>query len=470
MINLASLSERKEFLDKIEDGPNRRRKEESIKRFDVYSERQGGYIEAKLREEFDPSTVDKMRKFKSINLCPKIIKELSAVYKEEPVRAFSLDRRDLNENQQKQIDNLYKYSKFDTKIKRANRFYKLHSQGTIQVVPQDGVLSLRVLQPHQYDVIESDENPERAMAYVVSAPFQKEETAKYLWWSAEYNFITDRGGNILSEVTENPFKVLPFVDFSIEKDFEYWIKNGSNVVEFALEFAVLLSDTANINRLQGYSQAIITSVNKPSNISVGPQKVLYLALDPDRPDTRPTFEFSTPSPDMSASLSLLETYLKLFLSSSGVDSDAISAKETGSRYASGIDRLLAMVESFDTSLDDLDLFRGIEEELFSLMTKISNSYQGSLSSPLIDALKISEIPEETQMTVQFSEPTMIQSISEQEDSVIKRLRNKLIPYKKALMKLYDLDELGAEKMKREIEGDPWEIKNLDSTENISKGD
>lgn len=485
MIDVTSLEYRKQILKDIKSDENKARKRESLKRYEVLSKRHEPYVLEKLRQEFDEDTVSNMRKIMSINLSETVVNEKASLYQSEPERNYSSASGELKENVLAQIKELNNLAKIDVKMKSANKKHKFQNQGTIQVIPTGGVVGLRILQPHHFDVIPSEIDPETAEVYIISsldrstnmpsasgASYQlpissdgnnqsiadqddyKKSLERYTWWTKDHNFITDGNGDIvLTETYDNPIKELPFVDFSIEKDYEYWCRYGSEIVEFTLDFALLLSDTANINRMQGYSQAVITSEELPKSVRVGPNEIIHLKLDPQRTEAKPSFEFATPNPDMQSSLQFLDIVVNLFLTSIGADPKVISAKGDGKKYASGIDRLLAMLERFEASKDDMDLFRGVEERVFKLMVKWSNLFQGTTDNPLVPKLQQAVIPEDTEMTIKYVEPQMIQSKSETEDSVIKRMKSKLISWKRALMEIYDIDEDKAEEMKKEINED-----------------
>ena len=140
------------------------------------------------------------------------------------------------------------------------------------------------------------------------------------------------------------------------KDFEYWVREVHNVVPFTIDLGVHISDTSDINRLQGYSQSVISSVDQPSVQNLGPHRSLWLQQDPNS-DVQPTFQFVSPSPDLNASIKLLETYINLFLTSNGIYPKTVSGTADAPRFGSGLERLLAMIEKFEATKDDITLFR-----------------------------------------------------------------------------------------------------------------
>lgn len=483
---------------------NKQRKEESLRRFEIYRQRQRQFILDRLENEFSVQTVREMRTITSINLTKRIIDEMASLYKKCPEREYS----DATEAQAEYLDNLYKFSMADVKLKQANRFYKLEDQCAIQVLPKEGKLEMRVLMPHHYDVIPDPMNPEKPLAYILNildktelfsetsgnqdlakAPTGGEKTRyqdynnqkigdpedykdkaqRYVWWTKDYNFVTNENGTIidmqtgaaLENLTEddpritNPLGKLPFVDVALEKDFEYWVRSSNGVVDFNIDFGVLLSDTANINRLQGYSQAVISSVSVPRDMHVGPHSVLHLPLDPNNPDVTPSFQFATPSPDMASSLELLEVYVRFFLTSQGQDPKTVSGKAEGQGFSSGIERLLSLVEKFEASQDDMDLFKYVEYQVFELFKDWSDVLLNvpEEAGGLKDEYNQVRLSDSIKLNVTYEKPMMLQTQTEREDSAIKLMNAGLLSRVEALMDLRGVDEDMAREIAERIDNE-----------------
>lgn len=474
---------RKTIIDEIESDENKRRKAEHVKRRDVFNDYQRAYVLGMLVKEFSPTTVSEMRTCTSINLSKRIITEMASIYKKKPTRVFS----NLSEAQEEGMQLIYADSKANVKLKKANQKFKLHDQCTIQVLPSEGSIGLKILAPHQYDVIPMPGDPEKPFAYVISsndrglldtqnqgkqdiqgsyygskneAPNSGtnktiadendyKEMKRYVIWTAENNLVCDGNGNLI-ESYPNPIGMLPFIDVSSEKDFEFWVRRGSGVVDFALDFSVVISDTCNTNRLQSYAQPVIVAEKVPESITVGPQHILFLPLDPTRPEAKPSFEFANPQPDMNASLSLQDRLVSYFLTSMGIDPKTIASSGEGNKFSSGLERLLAMIERFEASQDDIDLFTCIESDLYKL---IKAWYGVILNTPALDPkYNFGAIPEDTELKVVFCGPEMVQTKSDTEDSVIKRLEAGLISKLEAIMEIRGVDEEKAIEILSKIEG------------------
>jgi hypothetical protein len=488
-INLLDPVVRKQIVTDINGDENMSRKRFELRKFDIYRNRQAGYVLERLRDEFGLKSVDNMRKVLSINILPRIIQEMASLYNCEPERHFS----NASEQEEDLLERLYHRSQFDQNMRLANRYYKLHDQAFLYIVPRQGMIAPRVLSPKDVDVIPDATNPEKAYAYIMSVYNNEDDTTlipqqgmteggqyyntnttnqtiaddsdadafseRYVVWTAEYHFTMDGMGQIIGEVIPNPIGMLPFVDISLEKDFQFFVRRGNAAAEFVIDLLTQMSDLANVARLQGYSQAIVYSAEEPKDIRVGPSKVMWLKLDPNMPDARPQFVFESPSPDLNAGLEIINVQLKMFLSSVGLDSTVVSGKNEAKAFSSGVDHLLANLDKFQASKQDMDLFRNVETQAFDLMRAWSNEMQSATDEGALDEdIRGVQISDKVEISIKFEEPTSVQTQSEKEDSVIKRLDAGLMTKKSALMELYGYDEDKADEELAELEGKDDELK------------
>jgi hypothetical protein len=128
-MDYTDIAVRKQIIDEILGAENRKRKEEHLKRYEIYRERQLAFVEDQLRQEFSSDTVNEMRKISSINLGKRIIDELASIYRNAPTRHFQTNAGELSEQQTKQCENLYQYSNANVKFKRANKWSLFPSAG-----------------------------------------------------------------------------------------------------------------------------------------------------------------------------------------------------------------------------------------------------------------------------------------------------------------------------------------------------
>lgn len=489
--NLLDMGFRKQVLQGIRSEENLNRKRDQQRRFDVYHDKQDVYILERLRDEFSEDTVKDMRKILSVNLAKRMIDEKSSVYLNQPERSFTRKSGDpLTDEQQMQLDNLYKRSRVNVGMKRSNIFFNLHDQCAIMVVPDHmGKIKFRAIPPHHYDVVPSSIDPEIAHAYILNVwdphlhqhAYQdrgygsrkeynnfddniNQEIAdvndrkalleRYIVWTDEFHFVMDGKGNFVEEPEENPIGVLPFVDVApMDKDFQFFVRRGSSTVDFSIDYGMMLSDNANVIRLQAYSQAVIVSEKLPEKTTVGPNHILHLKLDKNKPELSPKFEFVTPSPDLSGTQAFLESLLSLHLTSEGQDPSILSPKNGGQRFQSALDRLLAMISKFDASRDDFDVFRDIESKALNLLVAWSNAFQ-NVEDPdkrLEDGLNEAILPDDLILDLKFGTPEAIQTKKDREDSAIKLMNEGLMSRKRAIMDVHQVSEEKAEEMLQQID-------------------
>jgi hypothetical protein len=459
---------RKQIIDEILGTENIERKKESYRRSEIFNKRQAPFIVGKLKQEFEAATVEAMRKITSINIAERIVNKMAPLYEKAPERSFTVESgTPISEDQAGVVSELYAEAKANVKLLKANRVLKYQQQCILQVVPvlQKGIIDIRVLQPHHVDVVPMDSDPEAPFAYIISSydrsnsllsgnskderiadvndsEKKKREQMRLVWWTAEHNMITNGLGEIVQEdptKIENPIGELPFIDISDNKENEFWVRKGSNIIDFAIDFSVVLSDTANTNRLQSYAQGVIRSVEKPKDTRVGPNQFIWLQLNPNDGAVQPDLAFANPNPDMQASIEFLDVLINYFMTAEGVDPKTIQSKGQGKSFSSGFERLLSMLEEFSAASDDAELFKHVEDKLMSLMLKWHKAYSVP-NSPLKQSLLRASLPESLYVQVRFNEPQMIQSKSEKEDSELKLLDKGLRSKVQALMKIDDIDE------------------------------
>lgn len=501
--NILDVAVRKKIIDDILGDENISRKRYEQRKFDIYRNRQAPYVIERLKDEFSEKTVSRMRKVLSINPCKRIVDQMGSIYATEPDRNFSgtAGKQDgetstSDEALEKQLEDLYHYCKVDPALRLANRYYKLCDQAALYVVPKDGKFCVRPLTPKDYDVVPDEDDPEKAFAYVLSvfdqdtnstarqasvndkdqpdkyfANDQTQQTIandsdarknqRYVFWTKDNHLTCDGNGELAGMSTaadvdktfKNPIGELPFIDIAIEKDFQFFVRRGNNVAEFTIDLLSQLSDLAEISRLQGWSQAIVYSADAPQDVNVGPSKVIWLKQSPDGTAPQPKFEFATPTPDLKASLEIIVTELKMFLTSLGLDPGTISGDSPQRAFTSGIDHLLANIDKFKASQEDLDLFRHVETELFDLFKKWLLVFNDVTDEQKLKDKVNVKIPDTVELEVCYAEPATVQTQTEKEDSVIKRRDAGLVTKKDAVKELYGYDDDKADEYLNELEAD-----------------
>lgn len=497
-IDYLSQGDRKKLIQEIiESDENKKRKEESLRALEVYKGRQAQFILTKILNELGLNAARNSRTISSINLTKKIIKEQASLYKNAPTRSFS----DMNEEQEAYALELYDYCMANVKFKKANEVYKLCDQSQLQIVLRDGKIEFRPLYPHHYDVIPSMHNPEEAECCVISSfdktqlfmgqyrgdsrrtdsyysdttnqkigdPDDYKAHQLFYWWTKDYNFITNSDGvyvdsnglpiiGVDENDIKNPIGVLPFVDVAADKDFEFYVRSGYNTVNFTIDLGLLLSDVSEISRLQGFSQAIISSVEEPKDLTVGPRRAIWLKISPNAEQaTRPTFEFQSPSPDLGNSLQLISNFMSMYLTSQGVSPKLVNASGMTESFTSGVDRFLSMVEKFEASQDDMALFTNVEQKAWNIIKAWNNVYYNVTDNGFDSKLSGTLIPQMSELSVKYGKPEMVLSENDKLATIEKRLDLGLVSIAEAIAFDRGIPKEEAEKVIAEIAESQMEL-------------
>jgi hypothetical protein len=398
-----------------------------------------------------------------------VVKQEGSIYKNDVIRTFN----GCTQEQSEAIEDLYEKIGADIALKRSNWYYKLQEQACLQVIPDNkGQLQIRVLKPHQYDVVNSMIDPTKAEAYIVSAFDRqdysssnsqrglnnpdyrdsdnqniadpddfKEQLNRFVVWSESENFIMNKDGSIVSEVLPNKLGILPFVDIAEDKDDAFFIVPSLNTTNFCIQFGAMYSSLVYIMQMQGFAIAyLIASENvMPQSLAIGPGKVIRLPVSPED-GVKPEFGFANPSADLKGSQEVIEGLLSTWLSTKGLSPKTISSKPDAKTYASGFERLLAMIDDLAPSVDDYSIFEKAEGELFEIIKQWVNVYGGSnlLYSKEIKA--IGTIPQDAYVSVEFQGPQSIKTTKEELEEIQLKIELGLASKVDGVMELYDINE------------------------------
>ena len=423
--NLGLHEDRKKILESLKSAENIDRKARSYKQYEILKDRIHDYVVEHLKSQFDADTVRMMPIISSINIAKRMLSQEASIYRDEPVRTFS----GIEDPDVEAMKAIYSDGRFDSKMKKANFYFKaFKDQCVVQVILIDGAITLRVLAPHQFDVVPDAANPEKAFAYLVNLkPRAKDpKDQRFTVWSDEWNFIMDGNGLIQSspQHLKNDLGLMPFVDIAGDKEFSFFVDLGETDGDFTVQYNAALSDLQNICRLQGYAQAVYIGDPKsmPSSIKIGPNVVLKIPINPDQPVQNTDFKFVTPNPDIEGSIKQIEQLLANYLTTRGIDTKSIAGKLDGTQaYSSGIERMLAMIERFEASKDDLSVFTWAEKEIFKIVKAWVEKYSRTqyLKKEYWGGAKL---PNAVQ-SVAYSKPTSIQTDDERNKDLEFRIKH-----------------------------------------------
>lgn len=455
--DLTQLDNRLALIKATKSTQNKGRKAESLRQVEIFNDRIFEHVWERLARRFSRETVSEMPLVSSVNIARRIAKQEASIYKQPPKREWT----DLSDDQFETMNRIYANMGFDSKMLKSNESFKLQNQNHVMIVPVDGKLQMRVLRNHHIDSIDSDD-PENPAGYIISSidkndfrrkrrneqggsgfrgrydswsdvesnftdeaigdedDFLKQQQ-RYVVWTKEFNFVMNGKGEIVSgEDITNPLGMVPIVDISIEKDFEYWVRQGDSLSEFTIEYNTALSSISQIVLMQGFAQAFLIAKDDviPQNMQIGPNFIVKLPME-EGSGVRPEFGYAQPGSDISGSISFAEVMLSNYLTSRGADPKLISGSGEASSFNSGIERLLSMIETFEASRSDFDTYKKAEMDIYRI---IKGWHNVSIGTGILDPEFVSStIPESSELMIMFAGPEMIKTEGERVDTWTKRI-------------------------------------------------
>lgn len=421
-----------------------------------------------LEEQFGKDTADEMPLISSVNLTQRIVNQEASIYRNTPERTFS----DVKKNKSDLLKLIYKDINADAVLGRANKHYKNSKQCFIQVFDKNKALCARIFKKHQIYVLADVVEPTKASVvvlpgYISTGGKTEEEDNKnstYTVWSDEFNFICNGEGEISSlrevmgeqvEDLVNPIGKLPFIDIADEdKDFTFWAESDPALVDFTIQLNAALSDLYHIMRMQGWSYPIIKGpkdfLAQLQKSQVGINKPLLLPTDhkideDGNSDAVAEIDviFASPSPDLQGCIDTISTLLSAFLSSRGVDPKTVSFSADSKGYSSGWERLLALIEKFEATKDDFEVFRKAEQELYNLICLWQATLYKAKGERLHPKYRTVKLDIGGEMTVKFAEPEMIETFADKIKRISEMETNGYISKVEALMMIFSIDREAA---------------------------
>ena len=450
---ILKIEVRREIIAEIKGSENQARKHEAYKRYLCYKDKTKDFVVEQLLRQFDQSTVEEMQYCVSnISFVRKIIDKLARVYNNGVKREIVGDEQ--------ATDNLHGLEKeldFNTSIRLANKFLKLQKNLAFYVKPcpvsmQDGsqkyTIKLDAMNPYLYDVVEDYYDRTNPLAYILSdfdyAPTlyttkdpayagragseikgvnpqtnrqddiiaDDPDDAKlkgFIWWTPSYHFTTDETGDIISgsEIV-NPIGELPFENFAIDQDGQFWARGGADLIDGSILLNSILTHNQHVAVTQGYGQFYMRGKNLPRNIKIGPSKAILMEYQEGEP--APDLGFATASPQIDALRNLVESYIALLLTTNNLSTSAVSSSLSNSTAPSGIAMVIDKAESMEDVNDQRQIFIDNEPAIWRKINKWISVYGDSL----VDGLKGLSLPEnfEDNFVLIFNEAPVIVSESE----------------------------------------------------------
>jgi hypothetical protein len=470
MLNLLNPNIRKQIMEETNASENQERKKVSFGQYEIYRDRIFQQVKNFLSGFYSKQTIENTPIVASVNLARRIVNKEASLYVREPEREFY----NVTPDQALVLEQVYADMKIDTIMNKLNQYYKLQDQAHVYIAPRNGKLKMMPLLAHQLDVVPSTQDQEVGEVYLMTGfnrqmsnvqvtehgdgmnqliadeDDYKSGNEAIAVWSPVFNFVMDQEGNIQrAESYLNPIGgVVPFVDIFSAKDGEYWVRTGASLTDFTIQYNASLTDLGNIVRMQGFGQAWLKAPSNliPENIQVGPNFILRLPIDPNNP-TPTDFGYANANPDLAGSLAYIEGLLSSFLTSRGIDPKLVNAKYESVKYSSGVERLLAMVEQFEATEQDSELFEDAENKILKIVIAYLETYGGTPVLPNYPKMIFSK---DAYVEVEFKKPSDIQSKAEKLQSIQQRLEMGLISQVEAIAEDRGIDKDEAQNVYNEI--------------------
>ena len=130
------------------------------------------------------------------------------------------------------------------------------------------------------------------------------------------------------------------------------------------------------------------------------------------------YKFVHANPDLKGNIDTLGTLLSAWLSSEGLDLDSVSfSSDGGKTFSSGFERLLALIDKFQATKDDMEIFRDGEKNEFEIIKaylKALGNDQNQLS-PEYRASGIDNVV----LNIEFAKPEQIETRAEKLETIKK---------------------------------------------------
>jgi len=434
----------KEVVEQVNSQENRQRIADDHDRFIVYNGKLKEVIQKAISREFKkPETIQQLfSRIVPVNITQKIINKLAGLYNSPPVRTGM----DKNPADQELIDLYGKEMKINRNGKLANRYFKLHKHTLWQpYLDQGGVPRLRTMPSQTYTPFSSDMiQPDRPTMIVKHLNFEGDlDKQRFEVWTDEMFVIVNGRGQVdmvkMAELDNidgvNPFGRLPFVYVSDDTDGNLIPISDDDLISMQVVICVLLTDLAFASKYQLWSVIALKGANTNQNIDWNPNSIVKLPPGVE-------IEAIKPKLDTVEALQFIESLISLLLTTKNLSVGDVSTDLTVGRAASGVAKLIDQSETTEDRLDQEQVFRDSETELWDLFAHTMLPVW--VESGAINPDFVGNFSDEFELSVRYADPKPVVSDAEVVDVEIKKLNEGLTTRELALREIYpefDSDEV-----------------------------
>lgn len=467
---------RKRVIEEITSPENVTRKQNELKKYEVYRDNTVKWVIEKLSKDGlkDTTLAQMSNRAANVSICRKTINKLARCYQGGVVREVK------DPASQLAISNLARLLQMNQKMKKSDRYRQLHKNCVVQVVPELSSMETdaekkkyklkeKVFSPWQYDVIEDCYDQEIAKVYILSDFIERngavqanvsiddsgkhmglvpqyqqgnrtDETIAdspedagnlpnqrtFIWWSDRYHFTTDKQGSVIKDASpedlSNPIGVKPFANICDDQDGQFWAQGGDDLVDGAVLVNTLLTDMFSIAYIQGWGQMVVVAGTGVTSKKIEGGPHTAIVLEPEPGDTvTPSVTFESANPPLDMWMRAIEQYVALLLTTNDLSPSAIAAKLDAANFPSGIAMLVEQSEATNNIEDKQEQFKNSERLLWKVIQRWQNLYLASDS--LIDEFK--EVGQITDADVSIKFLSTKQVVTESEKLQNLKLRKDL---------------------------------------------
>jgi len=357
------------YSEQLYDPYTVRQRQDDFHRWMMFNGNISIVVNDRIMKEFKRSnTIDELKhRIVPLNILYKIIYKLANVYNESPLRRA----HDRNESDQDLVHMYEKYMEVNTRMKEANRYFKLYKATLIEIVLTDqGTPSIRNLPRHTYKVWShsptTPEKPDLIAKFLILDTDRKK--ARIAWWTADQHIITDGNGGVDEQMMMaidnpegiNPYGTLPFIYIN-SSTYDVNPIPDQDLLDMPALIALLLSDLA--FAVKYLSWAIIYTVGTgDTKLEFSPNSVISLDYGPE--GQAPQINTVRPVVDIDNVLRYCEFLVSSLLTTKNLSSSAIAGQLTAASPASGVARALDSAESQEDKKDQQAYFRRAEKEMW----------------------------------------------------------------------------------------------------------
>lgn len=488
MSNLNRVESRVRLIADIKSSNNKARKQWSFRQFEISGGRIQQFVKESLQGQLQFESVREMPIVSSINVQKAVVDKKATIYKKKPVREFT----ETDDDQSSTLSLIYRDMKADMKLNKSNKNYVYQDQSIGMIVPKDGKLIMRIFAMHQIDAIVNPTDPETSDGFIISTfdrtmyeqidsdrkekdvatgvsgrsvqstanQDNKSEVAekyqyqryveRYIVWSKDYNFMMNGLGEVVDPATGEPDNsieiesplgsedIMPFFEVHRDKDFEYFVRPANALTDFTIQFNERLSDLAMNQKMNGFAVGVLKSPSdlKPQDMVVGHSQLIHLPTD--NPDSEVDFQFTSPQSNISEIADANDKFLNYFVTSEGLGGDVVNSNGATQTATSGIDRFLQAMQKIEAHVDDYEIYRCAEAEIYQIIKAWLRVLNGS--DKLDRKYQIPTLNPESEIEVEFYKPEMMQTEGEQITNIEKKLDLGLMSKREAIMELRSIED------------------------------